>query len=300
MSIMNLSLFRLLIIILFFGSVTQALEKTPIFIGFWEKEGVRKVFEYREGQWHSSLLKINSFDELKKAASQYTSPSEWTLFFDGKTYGNISTQPFTTYSSYKENGLQKIISKEPQLAFRKVTKEFSDWNGENIRPILVCNSNDLSDPDQWKPGSIKKNDPSILNDLKRRLKGKIYYCKNENCEGDSSTRDLKDTEISVAKAYRNAKGDELHAMILKFSPKAYAYCEIEGDNCNGEGPFWYLAKSSGEILFLTKAAALIDAVDLNHDGNSELLFWLNEYNSNGYEIIDGKSHAKQSATWSYH
>lgn len=287
-------------ILFLFGSSLNAYEKTPIYIGFWEKDGVRKAFEYKDGKWQSSLLKVDNSEELSKAASKYASPSEWTLFFDGKTYGNISTKPFGAYATYKENGLQKIVSKEPQLNFRKIDKKFSDWNGENIRPVLASNSENLSDPDQWKPSSSKTIRPSILKDLKKHMKGKVYFCKSEDCEGTPLSRDLKDTEISLSASYKDIKGNELNAVVLKFSPKDYAYCEIEGDGCRGEGPFWYLGKPSAEPQFLTSAAALVDTADLNHDGSSELVFWIDEYNSNGYELIDGKSLAKQRSSWSYH
>ncbi|GEM_PF-6165856 len=297
---MNLAYVLLSILFLIFNSISQANEKVQVYVGFWEKEGIRKAFEYKEGQWKSSLLNVDNSEALKSAAVLYTSPSKWNLFFDGKTYGNISTKSFGTYTSYKENGLQKITSKKPLLTFRKIDDKFSDWNGKIIRPILVCNSSDISDPDHWKPAAAKKVQPSIYNNLKKRMKGKIYFCKNETCEGDSSNRDLKDNEVSSSYAYRDANGNELQAISLKFSSKVYAYCEIEGDGCKGEGPFWYLVKPSGDIQFLTKAAALIESADLNHDGSSELLFWLNEYNTNGYELIDGKTLKSYKSSWSYH
>ncbi len=131
-------------------SAAHTHEATPLFVGFWEDGGIRKTFEYKEKRWHSSLLELSNSEELKKAATRYILPSQWTIFFNGKIYGNISTKPFQTYKSYKENGLQNVVSEKPNLNFRKIEKTISGWHDKKTRPVLVSNVTDLADPNQRK------------------------------------------------------------------------------------------------------------------------------------------------------
>lgn len=271
----------------------------PIAVGFWEANGVRKVFEYKNQSWKSSLLEIKNVADLKAAAAKYSAPSNWTLFYDGKSYNELTTSPYALYSTYSENGLQRLKSKEPKLAFRKFDERFTDWSGKNLRPILASNLKELKDPDGWKTNSNPNVAPFVVNDLKKRLKGVVTYYKTNEC-GTQLKRELVASEIVASRSYKNITGSELQSFNLKFSSTTYTTCNIECDMCSDRGLFWYLKSPKGEFIYLTEAKSLIEAADLNQDGHSELLFWIPGYNSDGYRLIDGQLKSITDSTWSYH
>jgi hypothetical protein len=271
----------------------------PIFISFWEENGIRKVFEYQNQEWKSSLREIKNQSDLKAMPLQYSAPNKWTLFYDGKTYNELTTIPFETYSSYSENGLQRLNAKAPDLPFRKFDKRFTDWSGKNLRPILASNQKDLKGPDGWKVQKVSALAPFVLNDLKKRLKGVITYYSSNEC-ATQLKRELSDSEIVTSISYKASNGSDLLSYTLKFPPKTFTTCNVECDMCSDRGSFWYSKTANGEFAYLTEARSLIEAADLNKDGHSELLFWIPGYNSDGYRLIDGQSKNITDATWSYH
>lgn len=290
----------LFLAVVFNFTFSSASETKSVEIGFWEKAGVRKAFELSDKQWISSLKTVHNANELNKAAELYKAPTEWVLFFDGKNYGKLTTTAFKKYDLYVQNGLQKVTSEQPDPSFRTYDKKFSSIDGTSLRPILVTNTESVSDPDLWKRDStIKKIHPQIFSDLKSRLKDKIFSCKQESCEEESAPYRLQQKDLQLASAYKNNKNEILLQIQFQFSPRSYVYCETEGDNCSGQN-FWYLVNAQDQTQFMTNAQSLIDAADANQDGSSELFFWINESNLNGYELIDGKSRKSLKSTWSAH
>ncbi len=296
---MNINHF-LFLAVAFNISFSCATEAKSVQIGFWESAGVRKAFHLTDGQWISSLKSVNNANELDKAAELYKAPTQWTMYFDGKTYGNLTTTAFKKYDFYIQNGLQKVTSEQPEPSFRKTDKKFTSIDGTSVRPILVSNTSDLKDPDMWKPDTqIKKIPRTILSDLKSRLKNKIFYCKQESCEDESEKYRLQQNDLMLATAYKNNKNETLLKIQFQFSPKSYVYCETEGDNCWGQS-FWYLVSNKDQVQFLTNAQSLIDSADVDLDGVSELFFWISGDNLNGYELVDGKTKKSKKSTWFAH
>lgn len=188
-----------------------------VWIGFLESAGLRVGFVEKGGKWSSAILDVSSSEELKVASARYVTPATWTLFFDGKEYGKVTTKPFRSYTAYGENGLIQLSAKAPDLAFRKVEEKFAGWAGESQRPVLASTAASLADSENWKPSAGGSVDKAIFKDLLKQTARVVHFCRDQECESEDHARSIKASEVKVRYAYRDKAGNRLIGVALQFA-----------------------------------------------------------------------------------
>ena len=277
--------FAILLALLLFPRVAFS----QVSVAFWEETGVRESFVWDGKHWESFA---DSKSGVKAAPTK-----NWNVYFDGKTFGNITTST----PSAADKALLKVEGATPKVTFRTKQSKFSGWNGPIIRPVVLTSQRQVSDPDTWKkkPGMPPAKD--MIATVKSKLNPIVHFCKTSDCEEEEKIkRPIKDSEIVTRFTYQDHNGNALIALAPHFVATSKAYCETEGDLCEGLGAYWFRVPKSGPAVFLTQAQALIDTVDLNDDGHSEMIFWISEYNRDGYRLIDGRTYNSVDMSWEYH
>jgi hypothetical protein len=110
-------------------SLTQGKAKIPIYVGFLEADGPRRVFVLRDGAWHSALPDADSIEALNQERNIISELGKWTVFFDGKIRAQLSVKPVKTVTLFKNLGLQQISGKHAPLPARKHESQFSAVDG---------------------------------------------------------------------------------------------------------------------------------------------------------------------------
>jgi hypothetical protein len=257
----NFIMFLLLSLFLFLSSCARPRSAEHSIVGFVEDMSIRKTFMYSKGKW-------SSLREPLVPATSHTL-AEWDIY------------------SVENTRADKDSS-------------FSGWSGERSRPVIVTSLKKIKDPEEWISKVPDQIPHSILRDLRERYKAKITVFQNSGLEEKTLTRATKDSELVARKFFSNRQGSELLSININLVSGETAFCETEGDECAAEEASWYLKDQSGKWMFLTTASGLIGIVDVNGDGASEFIFWLQRYNQDGYELIDGATLEVVRSTWNYH
>lgn len=251
------------------------------------KKIVRVLF-YKSGKSWSSLQNEIANKDL------YPSKVDWTVTFDGRNIGQFISEfaplRFDKPWTFPRDAYHKPLSnKLPTIG--KLTEEFSGWPMyKNPRPLVVISEPHYSDPDKWKPFSPENSMiENLLPEYKAYLSKYMYK--------DSTSL----SNIQKFKSYNSIKGCSL----------------IQVGLFNNAYRTWFYLSSTGKYRNLSEMIdaqykeddfgdddiseiSLVDAGDYDGDNESEIIFWVERYNRDGYVIFYQKCSAFAEFSWSYH
>ena len=234
---------------------------------------------------------------LKHLPSLYPTEVSWTIAFDGKNVGHLTTHAPAEFDFYSDVGSETITSSGAIPTVGKRSQEYAGFlYGSVYRPLVAVSQPYFNDPDNWKPLKLR---PDVQASLRRQFRN--LFPNVENCaspeENIGRPWQYRDPDIFIDRAYSSHTGWRLASLRL-------------GDyRCDGPSetpshdPFssqWFVVDARGHIDFLAQGLRLVDAGDYDNDGNSELLFAIEGYDLGGYELFydDFKMHSKFQ--FSYH
>ena len=274
---------KFLIVIVMLALQAGAAEKNAI-IGVLEdvtaryagepyKRAVRVVFEKNGSEWRAFPNDCEDVNCLKTAVSRYPEKVEWTVAFDGKSLGRLTTRA-KEIQFYSNIGLQEITGAAaiPAVGERTYTTFASDTL---YRPLIAVSQPNFKDPELWKPAKIS---PQILASMRRMFREKFPRLCRLNQDENPVPFDYLDKEIDVRKAYASQKGWILAALNLKDAVTCTPELPMVGIDC------WFVADPQKKIQHLDVEGWLIDAGDYDRDGKSELIFQIDDYNRGGYVL----------------
>ena len=223
---------------------------------------------------------------------------KWTVAFDGKNLGSITTLGASDREKHdsfnpRDNYLE-IQHPEKVPTVRNKYKRFARWSHTpEKRPLVLVSKPYFRDAERWK--SYNPEDSvigEVFKDLKS-IKKTAHNCGNPpEYKYSEVTYSLKD--LKIYRAYRNLKGERLVAVGMK--EQYFQYCEVH--ESFDEQPHWfYLGK---EINHLGKNMDIIDAGDYDNDGEVEFMFSYGAYNRDGYILFESHFSGKHAYVWSYH
>jgi len=240
--------------------------------------GVRVVFQKSGSEWRAFPTKCEDQKSLIYLTNSYPGEVNWTIAFDGRNLGRVTSHAPADFAWYSEIGVEKITSNGPIPTIGKQSAEYSLWGGTPVyRPLVAVSKPNFNDPDSWKRVELADNQIDAVRQKFRAKFPKVGNCKNpeENIERPWK---YSDEDIRVISAYSSKSGWSL------------VQVGLTGNRCDGwddNGPFngqWYLVRPSGETEFLSANMSLVDAGDYDNDGKSEVLFAIGGYNTGGYRL----------------
>jgi hypothetical protein len=239
---------------------------------------VRAVFEKEGDDWRAFPTKTKSYHDLQTLPQSYPKEMTWTITFDGKNLGRISSQTSANFSYYSDIGLEYITShgKVPTIGVKSA--DYSGFLSTPVyRPLVAVSQPNYSDPDRWKRTQPSPRLIAAARQQFRRNFPKVTNCRNPE-ENVARPWKYRNEDVHVNKAYSSLDGWSLIELSLT------------GNACDGsfQDAFhgqWYVINPSGESRFLDTNMWLVDAGDYDNSGKSEVLFAIDGNNMGGYRLF---------------
>jgi hypothetical protein len=163
------------------------------------------------------------------------------------------------------------------------------------RPLVVVSAPNFSDPDGWKriskpPDAIEARVRSAF----RREFPHVDCCKEE----EIVQRDWKfpDSRLTFPTVYASNKNTFLVETSLNAGDCGY----VDDPDDPLSGPCFFVS-TDGQIRRIGSFMSLLDAGDYDNEGNSELIFIVNQPEDfDGFVLYDANLRKQGSLIWSYH
>lgn len=241
---------------------------------------LRVLFQKTGNEWKAFPTQCADETCVKTISSQYPNEISWTIAFDGKSLGKLSSRTLKEFRSYAGIGQQEILSGGTVPTIGKKSLEWGGiWDTEVHRPIVVVSQPNFKDPDGWKPVVLS---PAAIAGVRVQFR-KQYpsLCRIDNVE-DNTKRPWRysDAQVKVTRAYISKGGWSVVGLHLENARD----CSDEEAGFQVEDP-WFAIKPNGEILFLDTGLTLVDAGDYDNRGASELIFIISRVNGGGFELF---------------
>jgi hypothetical protein len=253
---------------------------------------VRILFAKSDSGWESVL-------DCPDWQANYPQKVEWTVAFDGRDFGKLESEDVPDSAKYANfyarDKIHKPNSKYKIPKVGKPTTEFSGWIDEAyLRPLVLVSDKNYKDPQKWKPFKPSQSEISRIIPVYREFAGRVMRCQ----EGSHKMIPFNytDEDLNAFKSYRAVTGDALISVGFR----------LEQTKCGGGSPddpqwqHWFYLSPEKEVAHIGDRMRLVDAGDYDSDGVSEVIFWTERYNRDGY-VLFYKGFAKNTDyLWSYH
>jgi len=253
------------------------------------------LFQKNGNEWQPFRSECGDVACLKATAAQYPREATWTIAFDGKNLGQITTRAPLEFKLYADVGLEEITSAGSVATVGKRSQNYAGFaGGEVYRPLVAISQANFADPEGWKQAKLPNQITASLREKFRNKFLKVSNCTNPD-QGVRAPWLYRDEDIAIGKAYGSQKKWFVAGM------------KLDGWRCDGPiedgGPFdvqWYVVDPAGTIRFLDSGMWLVDAGDYDNDGKSELVFAINRYDAGGYELFYDEFRKRAVFQFIYH
>jgi hypothetical protein len=201
----------------------------------------------------------------------------------------VTTQAPGAYRFYSDIGQEDIVGTAAIPTVGKTSVTYAGWSGEAVyRPLLASSRSYFSDPEGWKPSQA----PDVVaTGVRREFRKK--YPKLNDCEVWDKPKPYADADIRQVKSYASNRGWRLVEVAVNGCEPG----DERGDPLEKE---WFVATPTGDVKYLDSNMWLVDAGDFDNDGNSEVVFSIDDYNRGGYKLFYADFKKSAVFEFSYH
>ena len=182
----NTALHTAAFLVLILCSVASA-QDSPVILGVLEDNpghypgdphyrSVRVVFYKQREKWEAFHSNCPNQECLKSIIGKYPKETAWTVAFDGKSLGALTSRVPKEFDFYSTVGQQTITSKTKVPTIGEPSESFAGFLGEPVYRPLIANSKPFyADPEKWK----RAESPSdILSRVRQRFREKFPKVSN--------------------------------------------------------------------------------------------------------------------------
>jgi hypothetical protein len=282
---------------------------SPIFIGIIEdvepgnlspamsSVHVRIAFQKQDSVWIPMKSAFDTLDALAQADRFYPATVNWTVVFDGKQIGTITSRSPGQLHWYGDVGTQIITTKPTNIP--RITESASSFSytrhRARTRPLLLVSAPNFKDPDDWKPTTLSAAEKRLAIKAFRKRFPSLEQCDRPE-EQPIHMVPYSDDEVLFIKAYRSNKGEVIFGQRLD---GARSKCEFYDDDHFFD--YWFVLKTNQNVRLLGSQMTPMDAADLDNSGKSEWIFQTSRgEDEDGYELFYDDFSRKASFHWTYH
>jgi hypothetical protein len=282
---------------------------SPIFIGVIEdvepgnlspamsSAHVRIAFHKQDSAWTPMKSDFYSPDSLAQADTYYPATVNWTVVFEGKQIGTITSRSPGQLHWYGDVGTQIITTKPKDIP--RISEGASNFSYTGFRartrPLLLVSARNFKDPDDWKPTTLSAAEKRrAIEDFRKRFPS-LPQCDQPE-EQPIHLVPYSDDEILFIKAYRSKNGEVIFGERLDETRSKCGFFDDEDFF-----DYWFVLKTNQNLRLLGSQMTPIDAADLDKSGKSEWIFQTSRgEDEDGYELFYDDFSKKASFHWTYH
>jgi len=220
---------------------------------------------------------------------------KWTVVFDGKALGTITSATFAS-AAYGDLNTQTLTGDVPRNIFvSKGAAAFDYGVRAKSRPLIAVSEPNSQDPEGWKPTTLSSNERQrVVKAFREKVQS------SERCDQPEQQPiqlvPYADASIRLVKAYRSKIGTVILGLSLddKGANCGFFYDETFFD-------YWFVLRDSGSVKLLGSQMMPVDAVDLDNSGKSAWIFLTSRGEDHfGYELFYEGFAKNVSFSWAYH
>lgn len=250
-----------------------------------ERKGhsVRVAFYKEDGRWKAYPADFDTEQELSQSVKAFPAEVSWTVCFDGRSNGSLTSKNPETVLYYRDVGTHQLNPGVSAPTFGQPSELFSGWpGGKTYRPVVLSSGANCADPAAWRPAKPEAGEIDLVKDYLRREYG-------------ASAAKLSKAKVTANKSYGSeARGAKLVSLSIAGAEIIPASGEDEG---NKDAWFYVAGK---EVRYLGSNMLLVDAGDYDGDGREEVVFKVQRYNNDGYVLFYERFAQKAEFSWGYH
>jgi hypothetical protein len=250
-----------------------------------ERKGhsVRVAFYKEDGQWKAYPANFNNEQELSQAVKSFPAEVAWTVCFDGRSSGSLTSRNPESIRYYKDVGMHQITSKGSVPTVGKPSELFSGWpGGLTFRPLVLSSRAVCADTGGWRPAKPDASEIDAVKDYLRK-------------EHRLSAAKISKAKVTINKSYGSQTwGAKLISLTIA---GADVISTTEDDDLNKDAWFYVAEK---EVRYLGSNMLLVDAGDYDGDGKEEAVFKVQRYDNDGYVLFHDGFKQKLEFSWGYH
>jgi hypothetical protein len=277
--------------------VIGALEDHP---GYYAGEPnfreVRVLFRKNGSDWQPFPSDCPDQNCLKTIVSEYPAEINWTIAFDGKSLGGVTSRNPKDFGWYASVGQQEICNTNSVPSVGERSSMFAGWFDAPVyRPLVAISRPYFKDPESWKPAPLPDHLVQLLRREFRNKFPKVMNCGSPN-ENIPKPWPYASKDIKVHKSYSSSNRWSIAELVLE-------EYRCDGPSEESDDPFssqWFAVSPGNEVKFLGQGMWLVDAGDYDKDGKSELLFSIAGYNRGGYELFYDDFRRHVTFEYNYH
>ena len=287
----------------------QARAQTPLYVGVLEdinstgnftitdRLHVRVAFQKKNKDWIPMKSDFNTQDALTSVDRFYPKTVNWTVVFEGKKIGEISSKSPGPLNWYADVGKQIISTSAKDVP--KITKEVSAFSYQpgpaKTRPLLLVSIPNFKDPDHWKPTALSAAEKRLAISNFRTQFPSLEQCDQPE-EQPIHMVPYSDDEILFIQSYRSKNDSVVFGMRLD---EARSNCGFFDDEHFFD--YWYALNKDQNVRLLGSQMTPVDAADLDNSGKSAWVFHTSRGdNEDGYELFYDDLSKKAYFHWNYH
>lgn len=262
------------------------------FVGEPDYRAVRAAF-YKEGEPWKAFPNCSDLDCMQTITAKYPREVNWTITFDGRQLGSVTSRTPETFDFYSSVGQQMITSKSVVPTVGQPSQEFGGWLGQPVcRPLIAVSQPNYRDPDGWKPAKLSESATLAIRREFRKRFPNVTNCPNGQ-SGQEKPWSYEDNNIMVQKVYASKRNWMVASVLL------------DPYRCDGpsDEPFavhWFVVAPQQQVRWLGSNMWFVDAGDYDGDGKSELVFAIDDYNRGGYRLFYDDFRQRAEFQFSYH
>ena len=260
---------------------------------------VRVAFYWQGDRWQSYQYSFEQAADDQVACFDFWRQRHWYLRTSDEHYQEVISRGEVRVPTLRYFLGQCVVSAPTETKDRN--EEFAGWLYHPVRPPeVLCTRQSSPDTDGWSeqmPVEFSDLPSNVVKEFEKYL--------------------LKDVVLEVAQAEVAEKGTVarfVESVSCRSNSRHYAVYQIGinigetdsdlideskmpicGPICIGAGP-----GEDQDAWLLGDGLKLFFVGDLNGNGDSELVFWIDRYNRNGYLLADSNLRAVATYEWSYH
>lgn len=282
----------------------------PQFLGFLEdrmEPAARVAFQKTSKGWKSFCPpdhRILAPESCRPVVEEV--PSRWIVVYRGEPKGTVETKDYRPHF-LADVGLYSIVDPDAAPMVGEPDAEFAGQIPHSThRPLVVLAAPAFADPQGWTAMNPEEADLRRLWRPFVDAAGNASTCSTDPEDDKTVPWDYQFQHLRVFQAY-TAKQTGAQLIGLHLDP---AMNNCDGARARAWSTFWFYVDRKSRVKpleFLSRNSAagrghvakVLDWGDYDADGQSEVVFWLESSNEDGYVLFYDEFTKEETFSWIY-